>query len=128
MSYQYAQYGQGFDLKPPEPQALRFEELLTIRGTTVTVFQQTKIGQNDYGQPIYAENSYSLKAFIEKEPHERYITAGEIQQDTTVLYLAQWAPIEETQYQLEINGIRYYITGIEQTEAYLKVKARRMNR
>ena len=30
MSFQYGQYGTGFDLMRPEPQALRFEELLQL--------------------------------------------------------------------------------------------------
>ncbi len=128
MSYQYAQYGIGFDLKRPEPQALRFEALLTIRGTAITVIQQTLTGRDSYGQPIYTENPYTLKAFIERNPDERYFTAGEVNQDRAVIYLAQWAPLDESLYKLEINSARYHITGVEQTDSYLKVEARRMIR
>jgi hypothetical protein len=128
MSYQYAQYGEGFNLLYPEPPALRFNESVTLRGETIKIIQQTQTNKNLYGQPVYTETSYIEKAFIENAPREQTIQAGYIKQGKIIIYLRKWAPIQETGYELEHKGNRYHITGIDETTAYLKVTAERKTR
>ena len=37
-----------------------------------------------------------------------------------------WAPVGEELYELEVDGVRYHVTGIEATSAYRKVVGERV--
>ena len=126
MSYQCGQFGVGFDLMRPEPQALRFEELLELHGEDVTVVQQTVTGHDGYGQPVITEASYTEKAIIKTSLGESFLPLGEVKRAAVEVLFTQWAPVGETQYEIEIRGHRYHVTGVEKTSAYLLVKAERM--
>jgi len=126
VSYQYGQFGTGFDLVRPEPQALRFEELLELHGEDVKVVQQTVTGRDGYGQPVVSEASYTEKAVIKTSLGESLLPPGEVKRATVEALFTQWAPVGETLYELEIEGHRYHVTGVEKTSAYLLVKAERM--
>ncbi len=126
MSYQYGQFGAGFDLMMPEPQALRFEELLMLHGEDVTVVQQTVSSHDRYGQPVVSEASYTEKAVIKTSLGESLLPPSEIKRATVEALFTQWAPVGEALYELEIRGHRYHVTGVEKASAYMLVKAERM--
>ena len=126
MSFQYGQFGAGFDMMMPEPQALRFEELLELHDEDVTVVQQTIDGHDGYGQPIISETSYTEKAVIKTDLGESLLPPGEVKRATVEALLTQWAPVGETLYELEIRGHRYHVVGVDKTSAYMLVKAERM--
>ena len=126
MSYQYGQFGAGFDLMRPEPKALRFEELLELHGEDVTVVQQTIDGHDGYGQPVLSETSYTEKAVIKTSLGESLLPPGDVKRATVEALFTQWAPVGETLNEIEIRGHRYHVTGVEKTSAYLLVKAERM--
>jgi hypothetical protein len=126
VSFQYGQFGAGFDLMRPEPQALRFEELLELHGEDVTVIQQIIDGHDGYGQPVLTETTYTEKAVIKTDLGERLLPPGEVKRATVETLFTRWAPVGETLYELEIGGHRYHVTGVEKTSAYLLVKAERM--
>jgi len=126
MSYQYGQFGAGFDLMMPEPQALRFEELLQLHGEEVTVVQQTVTSHDAYGQPVVSEVSYTEKAVVKTSLGESLLPPGEVKRATVEALFTQWAPIGEALYELEIRGHRYHVVGVEKASAYLLVKAERM--
>jgi len=126
LSFQYGQYGTGFDLMMPEPQALRFEELLELHGEDVTVIHQTETSRDAYGQPVMSEATYTEKAVVKTDLGERLMPPGEVKRATVEALFAQWAPIGETLYMLEIRGHRYHVVGIEKASAYLLVRAERV--
>jgi len=126
VSFQYGQFGEGFDLMMPEPQALRFEELLELHGEDVTVVQQTVTSRDAYGQPVTSEDSYTVKAVIKTDLGESLLPPGEVKRATVEALFTQWAPIGETMYELEIRGHRYHVVGVEKAAAYLLVRAERM--
>ena len=126
MSYQYGQFGTGFDLMMPEPQSLRFEELLMLHGEEVTVVQQTVTSHDGYGQPVVSETSYTEKAVVKTDLGESLLPPGEVKRATVEALFAQWAPIGEALYELEIRGHRYHVVGVEKAAAYLLVRAERM--
>ena len=126
MSYQYGQFGTGFDLVRPEPHALRFEELLELHGEDVTVIKQTVSSHDGYGQPVLSETTYTEKAVIKTDLGESLLPPGEVKRAAVEALFTQWAPVGETLYELEIEGHRYHVTGVEKTSAYLLVKAERM--
>jgi hypothetical protein len=126
VSYQYGQFGAGFDLMMPEPQALRFEELLQLHGEGVTVVQQTVSSRDGYGQPVTSEAKYAEKAVLKTDLGESLLPPGEVKRATVEALFAQWAPIGETLYELEIRGHRYHVVGVEKASAYLLVRAERM--
>jgi len=126
VSFQYGQYGAGFDLMRPEPQALRFEELLELHGEDVTVVQQTVSSHDAYGQPVLSETTYTEKAVIKTDLGESFLPPGEVKRATVEVLFTQWAPVGEDLYELEIESHRYHVTGVEKASAYLLVKAERM--
>jgi hypothetical protein len=126
MSYQYGQFGMGFDLMMPEPQALRFEELLELHGEDVTVIYQTVDSHDAYGQPVTSETTYTEKAVVKTDLDERLMPPGIVKQATVEALFAQWAPIGETLYELEIRDHRYHVVGVEKTSTYLLVRAERV--
>ena len=126
MSYQYGQFGTGFDLMRPEPQALRFEELLELHGEDVKVVQQTETGRDGYGQPVVSEATYTEKAVVKTDLGESLLPPGEVKRATVEALFAQWAPIGEAMYELEIRGHRYHVVGVEKAAAYLLVRAERV--
>jgi len=126
VSFQYGQFGEGFDLMMPEPQALRFEELLLLHGGDVTVVQQTETSRDSYGQPVVSEASYTEKAVIKTDLGESFLPPGEVKRATVEVLFTQWAPVGEALYELEIRGHRYHVVGVEKASAYLLVRAERM--
>ena len=126
MSYQYGQYGTGFDLKMPEPQALRFEELLELHGEDVTVVHQTETSRDAYGQPVTSEDTYTEKAVVKTDLGETLLPPGEVKRATVEALFTRWAPIGEAGYMLEIRGSRYHVVGVEKASAYLLVRAERV--
>ena len=126
MSFQYGQFGAGFDLMRPEPQALRFEELLELHGEDVTVVQQTVTSHDAYGQPVLSETTYTEKVVIKTSLRESLLPPGEVKRATVEALFTQWAPVDETLYELEIEGHRYHVIGVEKTSAYMLVRAERM--
>jgi len=126
MSYQYGQFGAGFDLMMPEPQALRFEELLMLHGEDITVVKQTVTGHDAYGQPVLSETTYTEKVVIKTSLGESILPPGEVKRATVEALFTQWAPVGETLYELEIECHRYHVVGVEKKSAYMLVRAERM--
>lgn len=126
MSFQYAQFGEGFDVIQPTPTALRFNELLQLKGKDVTIVYQALTGHDDYGNPTYSETETIEKAMVKVRRSEKYLPPGEIKETRATVLVRQWASITEDNYELEIDGDRYHIELVHRTDACLEVEARRM--
>ena len=125
MSFKYGQFGTGFLRSMPPAAALRFRNLVNRRGHGVQIIELTETGQNDYGQPIYSESSHEEKAFLEREGRERDLPPGTIKENLIRLFMARWAAIGEDDYEVEVDGVRYHINSLDETDAYLEVEAER---
>jgi hypothetical protein len=122
----YKQFGEGFDVQMPGPEALRFEELAQLRGVDVVVVHQALSGRDDYGQPEFTESSLTVKAVVKIRPGELRLPPGEVKQADLEALLPVWAPVDETLYEVEVDGVRYHVTGVEASIAYRKVYGERM--
>ena len=125
MSFQYGQFGEGFDVLTPTEEALRFGDLLEIRGKDITVIKLVETGEDSYGQPVYSESPRDEKAFIERDEGERILPPGTVKKGLLKLFLAAWAAIGEDGYEVEVDGVRYHVTALDRTRAYIEAKARR---
>ena len=126
MSFQYGQFTTGFDILQPSPQALRFNELLSLRGEDVSIIYQAVTGHDDYGNPTYIETETIEKAMVKASRRELILSPGEIKQTDAKVLFKQWASVAEGNYELEIDGKRYHIELVHRTDACLEVEARRM--
>ena len=126
MSFQYGQFSAGFDVLQPSPQALRFNELVSLQGDDVILVHQTLTGHDDYGKPEYIESETTEKAIIKVRRKEIYLPPGEIQHNVAKVLFKQWASVAEENYELEINGARYHVLMVHRTSACLEVEVRRM--
>jgi hypothetical protein len=126
MSYMYKQYGTGFDVQMPSPEAQRFEEFVWLRGVDVVVVHQALTGRDAYGQPVYSETSTTMKAMVRIRPGELRLPPGEVKRADLEALVPVWAPVGEDLYELEVGGVRYHITGIEAATAYRKVSGERV--
>ena len=125
MSFQYGQFGEGFDVMTPTAEALRFGDFLEIRGKDITVVKLVETGEDSYGQPVYSESPRDEKAFIERDEGERILPPGMVKKGLLKLFLAAWAAIGEDGYEVEVDGVRYHVTALDRTRAYIEAKARR---
>ena len=125
MSFAYGQFGTGFLRIRPPAQALRLHELLETRGRDVTIIQLTEIGTDAYGQPVHTESSYTEKAFLGIKTRERDLPPGAIKTGQIRLFMVPWAAIGEKGFEVEVDEVRYRVTGITETEAYLEVEGER---
>jgi len=125
MSFTYGQFGTGFQKTRPPAQALRLHELLETRGRDVTLIQLTETGADAYGQPVHTERSYTEKAFLGIKGRERDLPPGAIKAGQIRLFLVPWAAIGEEGFEVEVDGVRYCVTGVTETEAYLEVEGER---
>ena len=125
MSFKYGQFGTGFLRTIPPPTALRFNNLVEIRGRAVTIVKLTQTGENDYGQPTYSESSHEEKAFLERKGREKDLPPSTIKKEYIKVFMARWAAIQEDEYEVEVDGARYHITSLDETDAYLMVEAER---
>ena len=125
MSFQYGHFGEGFDVMTPTEEDLRFSDLLDRRGVDVTVVKLVESGEDSYGQPVYSESHRDEKAFVERDEGERILPPGTVKTGLLKVFLASWAAIGEDGYEVEVDGVRYYVTALDRTRAYIEVKARR---
>ncbi len=125
MSFTYGQFGTGFLRTRPPAQALRLHELLETRGRDVTIIQLTEAGTDAYGQPVYTESDYTEKAFLGVKSRERDLPLGSLKTGTIRLFMVPWAAIGEEGFEVKVNGVRYRVTGVTETEAYLEVEGER---
>jgi len=125
MSFKYGQFGTGFLRTIPPPTALRFNNMVRTRGRAVTIVKLTQTGENDYGQPTYSESSHEEKAFLERKGREKDLPPGTLKENLIRLFMARWAAIQEDEYEVEVDGARYHITSLDETDAYLMVEAER---
>ncbi len=125
MSFKYGQFGTGFLKSMPPAVALRFRSLVNRRGRGVYIIELTETGQNAYGQPIYTESSHEEKAFLERKGRERDLPPGTIKENLIRLFMARWAAMGEDGYEVEVDGVRYHINSLDETDAYLEVEAER---
>ena len=126
MSFQYGQFSTGFDVLQPSPQALRFNELVTLQGDDVIIVHQALTGHDDYGNPVYTESEATEKAMVKVRQRELLLPPGEIQHNIAKVLFRQWASVAEDNYEIEINGGRYHIVMVHRTSACLEVEVRRM--
>ncbi len=125
MSFTYGQFGTGFLRTRPQAQALRLHELLETRGRDVTIIQLTEADTDAYGQPVYTESDHTEKAFLGIKGHERDLPPGAIETGWIRLFMVPWAAIGEEGFEVKVNGVRYRVTGVTETEAYLEVEGER---
>lgn len=117
MSYTYTQYGTGFQLQMPTPEAQQFNELLQLRGTPATLINRTQTGTTTYGNPTYTETQHQTKCFRRTTIFERNHPAGNLDTTRDSILIPHWAPIKELD-EVELDGDRYHINGIHQSPAY----------
>jgi hypothetical protein len=125
MSFTYGQFGTGFQRTRPPAQALRLHELLETRGRDITIIQLTETGTDAYGQPIHTERSYTEKAILDIKGRESDLPPGAIKTGQIRLFMVPWAAIGEEGFEVEADGVRYRVTGVTETEAYLEVEGER---
>ena len=121
MSFQYLQYGTGFDVVQPSTDALVFGELVETRGEEVTIVNLRITGYDSYGKPIYSESSEAQRAFLSRDPKNQLIEAGELKLGNLKAIMVQWASVTENLTRLEVDGVRYRVLGIDKTPAYMKL-------
>ena len=124
MSFQYGQFGTGF-LSKTTAEALRFADLVDVRGEDVNIIQLTETGENEYGQPVYSEKSHMEKAFVEGQGREITLRPGMVKLGSIRLFMILWTSIQEDGYEVEVDGLRYHITSLVKTRACLQVQAER---
>ena len=123
MSFQYGQFGTGFDVMTPTEEALRFGDLVDRRGIGVTVVKLVETEEDAYGAPVYSESPREEKAFVERDENEKILPPGTVKTGLIKVFLKAWAAIGEDGYEVEVEGIRYHITVLDRTRAYIKAKA-----
>ena len=123
MSFQFGHFGEGFDIMTPTEEALRFGDLVDMRGTGVTVVKLVETGEDSYGAPIYSESPREEKAFVERDEGERILPPGIVKTGLVRLFLKAWAAVGEEGYEAEIEGVRYHVTALDRTQAYIMAKA-----
>jgi len=125
MSFRYGNFGTGFSRAMPPAVALRFEGFVKTRGRDVTVVKLTETGENAYGQPVYTESKHTEKAFVERDGRERDLPPGTVKLGSLRLFVKPWAAVGEDSYEVEVDGVRYHVTSLDKTDAYLEVEAER---
>ena len=125
MSFAYGQFGTGFTRTLPPTAALRFQEWVKTRGENITIIKLTKTGEDAYGQPLYQESSYTENAFVERRGRERILRPGTVKMGDLKIFLVPWAAVEEYGYEIEVDGRRYHITSLVDTDVYLMLEAER---
>jgi hypothetical protein len=125
MSFRYGQFGTGFKLTRPPVTALRFEELVKTRGRAITIIGLEETGEDSYGQPVYQESSHEEKAFVEARGGERIIPPGTVKEGKVMAFLVPWAAVKEEGYEVEIDGVRYHIDALVETDAYMELNLER---
>lgn len=125
MSYTYGQFGAGFGLSQPSREAQQFRDLVKTRGEGVTIIALTEAGEDDYGNPVYNESSYTEKAFVERESRERVMMPGTAKKGYLRLFVVQWAAVREDGCEVDVDGFRYHVTGVDKTAVCLEVEAER---
>ena len=125
MSFRYGQFGTGFKRAMPQAAALRFRNLVETRGREVSIVRLTETGADEYGQPVFSETVHTERAFVEERSGERNIPPGAVKEGSLKLFMAPWAAVKEEGHEVEVEGLRYHITGLIETRAYLHVEAER---
>lgn len=124
MSYTYAQYGTGFNLIQPTPEAQNFNTLLQLRGTPATIIHRTPTGTTSYGNPTYTETTHQTRCLRKTTLAERNHPAGNLPTTHDTILLAHWEAINET-CEVELDGDRYHIKGITRTHALTRAEVER---
>jgi len=125
VSFRYGQFRTGFAETLPRREAIQFRDVLTTRGVDVKVVNQSKIGEDEYGNPIFSESSHTQKAFIEMKGRERTVPSGDLKLGSMRLFTFPWSAIREKECELEVDGVRYHISGLVEKMTYLEVEAER---
>ncbi|MCW3990294.1 MAG: hypothetical protein NWE88_09490 [Candidatus Bathyarchaeota archaeon] len=125
MSFTYGQFGTGFQRTRPPAQALRLRELLETRGRDITIIQLTEASTDAYGQPVHTDSSYTEKAFLSIKGQKRDLPPGAIKTGRIRLFMVPWAAMGEEGFEVEVDGVRYRVTVITETGAYLEVEGER---
>lgn len=123
MSFQYGHFGEGFDVMTPTEEALRFGDLVELRGKLITVVKLIESGENSYGQPVYSESPRDEKAFVERDEGERILPPGTVKEGLIKVFLKTWAAVGEEGYDIKVDGIRYHVVALDRTRAYIGAEA-----
>lgn len=126
MSFRYGQFGEGFARASPAPEALRLAELCARRGEEVTVVRLRLTGEGAYGEPVYSEERHAVRAMVERAAGEETMMAGDVKTGRIRLYAAPWAAVGEEGHDVEVDGLRYHVSSLVRTRAYLRVEGERM--
>jgi len=109
----FNEYKTNFDIRAEE------------RGQIIQVVKQTKTGEDAYGKPILSEQATNVKGFVSVRGREKAVQAGTIKLGTVKFLLPLMIEIDETQYELEWNGVRWEPTAIDVKRTHLEVSAER---
>ncbi len=66
-----------------------------------------------------------MKAVVKTRLDEEILMPGEVKQAIVQVLFSTWTLIAEDGYELEINGHRYHVVGVDETSAYVTVQVRR---
>lgn len=122
--YAYGHFGSGFALRRPEWVALSFASTAHRRGEDITVKARIRTGSDAYGNPAYAETSFTQRALVEEKAGRREKPVGDQATGILSLLLPRWAALEAG-WEVEVGGARYRVASVEWTRAYLKAAAER---
>jgi len=125
MSFKYGQFGTGFSRAMPPAAAHHFEEFVKIRGRAITIIELEETGEDSYGQPVYSESSHEEKAFVEARGGERILPPGTVKEGRVRAFLVPWAAVKEEGYEAEIDGVRYHVDALVETDAYMELNLER---
>jgi hypothetical protein len=125
LSFRFGQFGTGFLKTRPPATTLRFRDLVKRRGRDVSIIELTETGSDAYGQPVYSESSLTEKAILERTGRERDLPPGTVKENLIELFMVPWAAIGEEGYEVEVDGVRYHVTTLDDRETYLMVEAER---
>jgi hypothetical protein len=128
MSFQYGQFGAGFERASPSREARQFRDLVEARGTDISIVALASIGEDDYGNLIHSESSYIERAFVEERSRELSTAAGAVKSGSMRFFVVPWAAVGEEGYEVEFEGRRFRITGLVKTSACLQIEAERKMR
>jgi hypothetical protein len=121
----YGQFGEGFARASPAPEALRLAELCARRGEEITVVYLRQSGTSAYGGPVYSEERHAVRAMVERGAGEETTMAGDVKTGRIRLYAAPWAAVGEEGYDVEVDGLRYRVSSLVRTRAYLRAEGER---
>lgn len=117
-------FGGGFDSTASSLEQ-RFNDSVERRGEDITLVKLTQTEVDAYNNPIYAETTSIVKAFVVLRGFEKEVAPGFIKLAQAKFLVERGTEIEETGYEVEYLGARYKIVAIDYRRSHLAIAAER---